>query len=108
MKTYTTEERIRKAAKKAQTRVELMKIVSSFTDEIIAEDERLWSVNKRWRTYGTWRTEVFANEYHFGCELANKLQAIHIITHDEDKVFSLEDLREEIEAAVYEIANEEF
>lgn len=69
---------------------------AKFVEEILNEDDRLIDTQKTWCSYGTWKVTLFVNEYRFGSVLAERLRKISVITHDEDKVFSLSDLEEEI------------
>ena len=104
MKTYTYEERIKVIAESSANFNELMERTKSIIEEILKEDERLFSADKRWVYYGTWKVTLFVNEYRFGDELAEKLRKISIITHDEDKEFEIKDLEEEIRECVEEYA----
>jgi hypothetical protein len=71
--------------------------------DIINSDPRVLSCDRRHANgYCTWRISLFANEYHFGKELGAILNSIYITTHDEDKDFTPEDLREDIDEKVTE------
>lgn len=59
-------------------------------------DDRLYSFNKRLASRGTWKITLCVNDYHFGSEIAERLNNLSIITHDEDKEGSLEDFEEAI------------
>ena len=110
MKTITIQERLQDKCIKASSVNELMSITSDFTAEIVETSDMFLSVEKHLCGYGTWKTSAFANEYHFGKELAvaikNALSG-HI-THDEDKEFTPADFQEEITEAVFELANDYF
>lgn len=82
----------------------LHEAVSVLVDEIIGTDERLLSVSKSWSGYGTWKSSSFANEYYFGDELSGILtKAMNgSVTHDEDRVFTVEDFRDRITDEVFE------
>lgn len=102
MKTY--QERIEVMAEKAETMVQLLNDVQSIVDEIMNEDSRLWATTKRMTGYGTWRVTLFVNKYQFGNDLAEELNNIAVITHDEDKEYTLADLEEEIRDCVESFA----
>ena len=108
MKTITIQERLHDQCIKASSVNELMSITSDFTAEIVEADNIFLSVEKHLCGYGTWKTSAFANEYHFGKELAEAIKNAlsgHI-THDEEKVFTPADFEDEITEAVFEIAND--
>lgn len=106
MKTY--QERIEVMAEKAETMVQLLNNVQSIVDEIMNEDSRLWATTKRMTGYGTWRVTLFVNKYQFGNDLAEELNNIAVITHDEDKEYTLVDLEEEIRDCVESFAYSKF
>ena len=110
MKIITIQERLHDQCINASSVNELMAITSDFTAEIVETDNIFLSVDKHFCGYGTWETIAFANEYHFGKDLAiaikNALSG-HI-THDEDKVFTPADFQDEITEAVFELANDYF
>ena len=110
MKTITIQERLHDQCIKAISVNEMMSITSDFTAEIVETDNIFLSVEKQWCSYGTWKTSAFANEYHFGKELAEAIKNAlsgHI-THDEEKVFTPADFEDEIAEAVFELANDYF
>ena len=110
MKTIITiQERLHDQCINASSVNELMSITSDFTAEIVETDIFL-SIEKHFCGYGTWKTRAFANEYHFGKELAEAIKNAlsgHI-THDEDKVFTPADFEDEITVAVFELAKDYF
>lgn len=110
MKTITIQERLHDKCIKACSTNELMEITTEFTNEITDTDAVFWSIDKRWCGYGSWKTECFVNEYHFGKELAEAIKEVieGRVTHDEDKVFTLEDFRDAISEAVFSLANDYF
>ena len=83
---------------------ELQNEVLIFVNEVITTDDRLLSVNKQWYGYGTWKSVGFANEYHFGKDLADMLvRALSgKITHDEDREFQVSDFEDEIFNEIFE------
>lgn len=110
MRITTIQERLHDECIKANSINELMSITSHLTSEIVETDNIFLSVDKHWCGYGTWKTSAFANEYHFGRELAEAIKEAlsgHI-THDEKKVFTLADFQDEIAEAVFELANDYF
>jgi hypothetical protein len=108
MKNLTLEEGLIEIGKKAQTQNECAEKASEITEEIMQTDERLYSCDKKWTGYGTWKVTLWCNEYHFGLDLTKRLEALYIITHDEEKKFSLEDFKEEIDNVCFDIAYEHF
>ena len=110
MKTITIQERLHDKCINASSVNELMSITSDFTAEIVETDNVFLSVEKHLCGYGTWKTSAFANEYHFGEELAEAIKNAlsgHV-THDEDKDFTPADFEDEITEAVFELANDYF
>lgn len=88
---------------KCETKMQAYALSNELVAEIIGSDARVLSCDRRHANgYCTWHISIFANNYHFGGELADILNSIAIITHDEDKVFTPEDLREEIDEKVTE------
>lgn len=108
MKAQTYQERIEVMAEKAETMVSLLNNVQPIVDEIMNEDSRLWATTKRMTGYGTWRVTLFVNKYQFGNDLAEELNNIAVITHDEDKEYTLVDLEEEIRDCVESFAYSKF
>lgn len=106
MNTYET--RLKEAANNAATRIELMDTVKDIVAEIINEDDRLWGIGRKIAGYGTWKMTLWVNEYRFGTELAKRLNDRYIVTHDEDKKFTLEDFAEIIDDVCQEFAYEIF
>lgn len=83
---------------------ELQDEVLELTSEIIKTDSRLLSVDKSWKSYGTWVTVGFANEHHFGNELSAILKKAldgHI-THSEDAEYKISDFEEAIFSEIFE------
>ena len=88
---------------RCETKAQVYNLSDSLVAEIIGSDARVLSCDRRHANgYSTWRISIFANNYHFGGELADILNSISIITHDEDRVFTPEDLREDIDLKVTE------
>lgn len=110
MKTITIQERLHDKCINAHSVNELISITSDFTAEIAETDNLFLSVEKHLCGYGTWKTSAFVNEYYFGKDLAVSIKKAisgHI-THDEDKVFIPADFQDEINEAVFELANNYF
>lgn len=106
MKNETVQETLLRLYKNAQTMSEKIDIAIAIAADIINTDPALVSADKEWRNRGTWRVSLWLNEYHFGKELTEYLKKmVYIYTHDEDRVFTVEDLREEIETHVYIFAD---
>lgn len=106
MKTETVQETLLRLFKDAQTMSEKIAITDAIAADIINTDPALVSADKGWRNRGTWRVSLWLNESHFGRELTEYLKKmVYIYTHDEDRVFTVEDLREEIENHVYIFAD---
>jgi len=89
----------------AENQIKMFEMISDLAIEISKTDERLLSIRKQWINYGTWRSSCFANQYHFGEELAKALKSklSKRITHDEDLNFCIGDFIDEIEEAIYEV-----
>lgn len=68
--------------------------------------EESWAIDttRTWKSYGTWSISVWVNTAHFGEALADEIKKVRVITHNEDKEFTPEDLREEIMERVQEWA----
>lgn len=99
----TIEEIFLAKIEKCETKQQAYAVSDLLVFDIINSDQRLLSCNRRPANgYCTWRISIFANEYHFGKELGEILNSIYITTHDEDKKFTPEDLREDIDLAVTE------
>jgi hypothetical protein len=83
---------------------EIIELINSMVEEIIKTDDRLLSVSKSFKSYGTYISVGFANEYHFGEELAKILtRALSgTITHNEDREFHVSDFSERIADLIYE------
>ena len=110
MRITTIQERLHDECIKANSINELMSITSHLTSEIVETDNIFLSVDKHWCGYGTWKTSAFANEYHFGKDIAEAIKNAlsgHI-THDEEKEFTPADFQDEIAEAVFELANDYF
>lgn len=99
----TIEEIFLARIEKCETKLQAYAVSDDLVTEIIGTDPRVLSCNRRRANgYSTWLISIFANEYHFGKELGEILNSICIITHDEDKDFTPEDLREDIDVKVTE------
>lgn len=81
-----------------------------FGERIRKTDPAFWGIEKRLAGYGTYRACInFANEYHFGRRLAESLKKDtgSIITHDEDKQFTLNDFEDKIDDVCFDIISDE-
>lgn len=89
----------------SETQTQMFEMINELAIEISKTDDRLLSIRKEWVNYGTWRSNCFANEYHFGKELADALisKLSKWITHNEDMNFQIGDFIDEIEEAIYEV-----
>lgn len=92
----TYEIRLKEIAENAQNYNDLMNNIEPVIYEIINEDKKVLSVYKRFAGYGTWNVYLHSNQYTFGEEINNILNKIYIVTHDEDKEFTILDFAEEI------------
>ncbi len=109
MKNYNNyEERVREVAEKAETRNEMYNNLQEVINDIMNEDTMLISTDKKLKGYGTWEVTLWVNEYRFGENLKKALNGVRVITHDEDRIFTVEDLRDEVTEAVEEFAYELF
>ena len=88
-----------------ENQAKMFEKISELAIEISKTDERLLSVSKEWVNYGTWKSKCFANNYHFGEDLAKALisKLSRRITHDEELNFHTGDFIDEIEEAIYEV-----
>ncbi|MBQ1388356.1 MAG: hypothetical protein IIY78_01895 [Clostridia bacterium] len=99
----TIEEIFLAQVKKCENKTQMYAVSDLLVLDIINSDPRVLSCDRRHANgYCTWRISIFANEYHFGKELGAILNSINITTHDEDKDFTPEDLREDIDEKVTE------
>ena len=69
--------------------------------------EESWAIDttRTWKSYGTWSISVWVNTAHFGETLAEEIKKVRVITHDEEKEFTPEDLRENIIDRIVEWAD---
>lgn len=99
----TIEEIYLKQLEKCENKPQVYAVSDLLVFDIINSDPRVLSCDRRRDNgYSKWRISIFANEYHFGNELAAILNSIYVTTHDEDKDFTPEDLREDIDVKVTE------
>ena len=99
----TIEEIFLAQIEKCETELQVYAVSDLLVLDIINTDPRLLCCNRRHANgYGTWRISIFANEYHFGKELGAIINSIYITTHDEEKDFTPEDMREDIDVKVTE------
>ena len=89
------------------TNAQSLSFANNMAYDIINEDSRLISVNRRWVSYGTWRITLFANEYHFGNVLAERMEKLSIITHNEEKEYTVDDFADDIEEVIYCMIDDE-
>lgn len=84
---------------------QLVDAIEELVSEIETTDNRLLSVDRQWRSHGTWLSVGFANEFYFGKELSILLvKAIsNSITHDEDKQFCIAEFSEEIKNSIFDL-----
>lgn len=110
MTTYTMQQRIENLLQSnadANWNELYSKVEAIIYEEIFENlDATLYSINKFWKNYGTWRAELWVNSYWFGEKVAEILNGIAITTHDEDKEFTLEDFSDEITEAITDWAYE--
>ena len=106
MKTITYEQRLKEAVEKAKTMVEYDTAVEEIVEEMKQTDEQLYSIEKRWCYYGTWRVTLWVNEYLFGSELKEYIaDHLSIITHDEEREWkTLADIDKEFYECVTDYA----
>lgn len=99
----TIEEIFLARIEKCETKLQAYAVSDDLVTEIIGTDPRLLSCyRRRANGYSTWLISIYANKYRFGKALSEILNSIYITTHDEDKGFTPEDLREDIDLAVTE------
>ena len=91
MKTLNYQQKI-EALKGIENKIEQYTAIDGIVSEMMDENERVWSINRRWQSYGTWKVSLWVNEYTWGHELATEInRRCYFITHDEDKEFELSD-----------------
>lgn len=78
---------------------QMLELAGKYANLILESDSAFYGIERRLVGYGTWQAKInFANEYYFGEGIAHLLTHVSsIITHDEDKEFTLEDFSEDIE-----------
>ena len=87
------------ASNGTMTQQQKYNLADKYTQQIINSDSKLWGVSKHLSGYGTWKARIdFANEYHYGVKIKELLTIglSSIITHDEDKTYSIQDWEEDI------------
>ena len=84
------------------TFIEILELSKKYANMITESDSAFYGIERRLAGYGTWRARInFANEYHYGEGIAHLMKHVPaIITHDEDKEFTLEDFAEDIEESL--------
>ena len=86
MKYVTYEERFKEAAEAAKTRREYDDLVAAIMADLMKTEEGLYVIDKRWKSYGTWKVTVWLNTAEFGEELKRYVaDNFRIITHDEER-----------------------
>lgn len=108
MITFTYQYRLEQAAQDAESKEELLDKVDCIVYDILQEEYRLWGIGRKYAGYGTWHMTLWVNEYRFGRDLAGMLNRLYIITHDEDKVFTLYDFEDVIFDTCWEFAYDKF
>lgn len=85
--------------RKVSSNMSMYELASKYANLILESDSAFYGIERRLVGYGTWQARInFANEYHYGEGIAHLLTHVSsIITHDEDKEFTLEDFAEDIE-----------
>ena len=110
MKYVTYEERFKKAAAAAKTRREYDDLVAAIMADLMKTEEGLYVIDKRWKSYGTWKVTVWLNTAEFGEELKRYVaDNFRIITHDEEREWkTLDDIYDEFYDCVTDYAFELF
>lgn len=75
---------------------------------IIAEDEKLISVDKRFANYGSYRYDIWMNEYRFGKDFSRMVKQRAYKFADDEANFTVQDFREDIEEVCFEYAYQFF
>ena len=103
MKRMTTEDRIREWVQANPYASQKKKIEYSdeMAEEICKTNDALLSISKRFVWYGTWKLTLYANECHFGNELAKRLERLYRITHDEESKGDIQSFKEQISDIIY-------
>lgn len=96
-------ENIKKMAKHATVKQQIL-WTEELVDKIVTSDKIYISLRKKFVYYGTWQCLCWANIYYFGRDLAYLIEQSfnNVRTHDEEKVFKIEDNRENLYAIILE------
>lgn len=108
MKT-TMYEDLRNEVQVNMTEQQKFELADKYADLIINSDERYISIIKRQSGYGTWKVRIeSANEYCFGKKIEELLtiDLSSIVTHDEDKEFTIKDFEEDIQEKLVALIEE--
>lgn len=108
MNLYNYQTRLERAAAVAATTSELQNEVYCIVDDILDTDAHLWGIGREFAGYGTWRMRLWVNEYGFGRDLAKELNNHYIVTHDEDREYTLYDFQEIITDVCWQFALDRF
>ena len=76
---------------------ELQNSCDEIASRIIAEDERLISVNKRFAMYGTFIYSVWTNEYRFGRDFSRMIKRGTFKFGDCEANYTVQDFKKDIE-----------
>lgn len=94
MKNQTYQQKI-EVLKNLDNKIQQYNAIESIVEDMMNESERVWRINRRWQSYGTWIVSLWMNEYCYGKELTAKInKRCQIVTHDEDKEFSMSDFED--------------
>lgn len=72
--------------------------------QIMAEDEKLISVNKRFAMYGTFIYSVWTNEYRFGRDFSQMIKRGTFKFGDCEANYTVQDFKKDIEEVCFEYA----
>lgn len=83
---------------------ELSDACIELADDLKKVSPDMFSMSKMWCGRGCWVSSAFANSYYFGEVLSELIVrgCSGIITHDEEKHFSHDDVREHVADCIYD------
>lgn len=88
--------------------MELQKSCDEIASRIINEDEKLISVDKRFANYGTYRYDIWMNEYRFGKDFSQMVKKQTYKFADDEANFTVKDFKQDIEEVCFEYAYQFF
>lgn len=100
----TYQKELMEAGYNAVNIMELQKSCDEIASRIIAESEKLISVDKKFANYATYRYNIWMNEYRFGKDFSRMVNQRTFKFADDEANFTVQDFREDIEDVCFEFA----